>query len=116
MEVNPVTLAGAVIRLEPLRLDHAADLHRFCTPEILLYHPTKPPAWTEQGFVEYVQRYIAAPDYRPFAQVLQESGVAVGMTCYMDIRPSNRGLEIGAPWIAKEYQGTNVNLARCGCS
>jgi RimJ/RimL family protein N-acetyltransferase len=41
--------------------------------------------------------------------VRQETGQSVGVTCYMDIRPAHRGLEIGSTWIARPYQGTRVN-------
>ena len=31
------------------------------------------------------------------------------MTCYLDIRAKERGLEIGFTWLAKALQGTQVN-------
>ena len=31
------------------------------------------------------------------------------MTCYLDIRPQDRALEIGFTWIGKPYQRTPVN-------
>ena len=45
----------------------------------------------------------------PFAQVLIESGRAIGGTTYMDIQHANRGVEIGSTWIGRAHHGTRVN-------
>lgn len=50
-----------------------------------------------------------APGYCPFAIVDKASGRVIGVTSYLDIRPGDRGVEIGFTWIAKPYQGSLVN-------
>jgi RimJ/RimL family protein N-acetyltransferase len=52
---------------------------------------------------------LALPDTLMFAMVLRESGQPVGITSYLEIRPAHRGLEIGNTWIARPWQGTQVN-------
>jgi RimJ/RimL family protein N-acetyltransferase len=44
-----------------------------------------------------------------FAIVLLETGKAIGSSSFFDIRPSDKGLEIGHTWIKKEHRGTRVN-------
>jgi RimJ/RimL family protein N-acetyltransferase len=41
--------------------------------------------------------------------ILRESEQPIGLSCYLDIRPFDRGLEIGSTWIARAHQGTAVN-------
>jgi RimJ/RimL family protein N-acetyltransferase len=41
--------------------------------------------------------------------VLAETGQAVGVTSYLDIRAKDRGLEIGFTWLARQHQGSRVN-------
>ena len=41
--------------------------------------------------------------------VLRDTGQAVGVSSYTDVRPEHRGLEIGGTWIGRTYQRTAVN-------
>ncbi len=102
-------LRGRSIRLEPLRPDHAADLWRVATPDVLNYATLLPDAWTPGAFQRYIQRRIEQSSFYDYAMVLQENDQPVGLTAYLDARLAHRGLEIGATWIAKPYQGTHVN-------
>jgi ribosomal-protein-alanine N-acetyltransferase len=40
---------------------------------------------------------------------LRDTGEPVGCSAYLEIRPAHRGLEIGRTWIARRFQGTQVN-------
>jgi RimJ/RimL family protein N-acetyltransferase len=108
MRVEPTTLEGRVIRLEPLKLEHAAALQRAADPALFAY-AYGPTDWSAAGFRAYVQKALQRPDSCHFVQVLRESGQVVGLTAYLDIHPEHRGLEIGFTWIAREQQGTMVN-------
>ena len=108
MKVEPRTLEGRTVRLEPLAEAHAEALAAAATPELFAYH--FPPAeLTPQGFADQIAGLRAVPDWCPFAQVLRDEGRAVGMTCFLDIRAAHRGLEIGFTWIGKPWQRTRVN-------
>jgi RimJ/RimL family protein N-acetyltransferase len=111
MKVEPVTLEGRVVRVEPLGVQHAADLWDVVKddPDFFKYIWTWHGASGVEGFEEHIRQTLLLPDWLAFAIVLQENGRAVGSTSYLDIRAAHRGLEIGSTWIGKAYQGTLVN-------
>jgi N-acetyltransferase len=109
MDVQPTTLVGRVVRLEPLTLEHAEGLFACATPDLFELSPQKPDAWTVAGFRAELARVLDLPDVVAFAIVHRETNAPVGRTTYMDIRPAHRGLEIGRTWIAKPLQGGLVN-------
>ena len=109
----PLTLEGAVVRLEPLRREHAdlfwkvaqndlEDIFRWIpysvkTPED--FHRLIDKAFDEQQRGESVV----------FATVERTSGRAIGSTRFMNIDRVNRRVEIGSTWIAPAWQRTAVN-------
>jgi RimJ/RimL family protein N-acetyltransferase len=109
MHVEPVTLVGRAIRMEPLEDRHAEDLLEASEPSIFAYMLIWPRTMTPEGFREYVRTLLAIPEQHFMAMVEQETGRAVGMSSYMDVRPQHRGLEIGSTWIGPAYQNTAVN-------
>lgn len=108
MQVQPVVLEGRHVRLLPLAEEHAEQLAESATAELLRY--SFPPAeLTAQGFRDQIRGLRSLTSWCPFAQVLRSDGQVVGMTCYLDIQPANRSLEIGSTWIGERWQGTAVN-------
>jgi RimJ/RimL family protein N-acetyltransferase len=109
MEVKPVVLEGRVARLEPLAEHHAAGLAAVATPELFVYH-FPPREFSTAGFRELVEFFTArSGTFCPFAIVERASNRVAGMTSFLDIRPQDRGLEIGFTWLGKPYQGSLVN-------
>ena len=108
LRVEPVTLEGDVVRLEPLAAGHAEALAEAATPELFTYH-FPPRELGAEGFREQIAGLRALPDWCPFATVLRETGRAIGMTCFLDIRPAHRGLEIGFTWLGRAWQGGAAN-------
>ncbi|MBL8765362.1 MAG: GNAT family N-acetyltransferase [Phycisphaerae bacterium] len=109
MWIEPTTLRGMTVRLEPLDARHAPDLLAAAEPELFRFTPQAPPEWSVAGFERDIARVSALPNVVAFAIVLNGSGRAVGRTTYMDIRADSRGVEIGRTWIARAHQGTRVN-------
>ena len=105
---QPITLEGRIARLEPLAHHHAPGLLENADPEIYRYH-TPPPDYSIAGFEQYIDNVNALENWLPFAIVLKESGAAIGVTCYLDIRVPHHGLEIGFTWLGFAHQGTKVN-------
>jgi RimJ/RimL family protein N-acetyltransferase len=110
--VQPVTLTGRVVRLEPLSLAHVPDLAvAGAHPDIWRFIPY-PPCATEADMRAWVEdilvRQARGTDV-PFAVIHLGTGRAVGATRYMDIQPANQALEIGGTWYAPEVQRTAVN-------
>jgi N-acetyltransferase len=99
------------MRLEPLEHKHAAQLLDAASfDEIWRYMPIRLDsdaavnAWIETALAERDQGVTLA-----FAIVENESGQAIGSTRYMDIRPRDRGLEIGWTWLTKRVWRSPVN-------
>jgi RimJ/RimL family protein N-acetyltransferase len=112
-QFRPVTLEGSVVRLEPLRLEHAAifwELVRDSAEDVFRWFP-----WamsTPEPLRNYVERAIAEQRNGVsvgFATVERESGKVIGSTRFMNIEAANRKVEIGSTWIAPPWQRTTVN-------
>ena len=112
MDIQPVTLTGRKIRLEPLSEDHVPDLALVGLNEniwrFMLYGQMHTQADMRLWVLEILERQARGTDLA-FAVVLQADGRAVGATRYLDIRPQHRGLEIGGTWYGADYQRTSVN-------
>jgi aminoglycoside 6'-N-acetyltransferase len=108
---QPVTLPGRWVTLVPLGPEHAADLASACDATTFAFFP---PPYAPRGTGEadlraYVRARLESPDSVPFAMILNADGRAVGCSCYLDVRPAHRGLEIGATFIHPAHRGTPVN-------
>jgi N-acetyltransferase len=109
--IEPVTLKGALVTLEPLAFEHETALARAAADgELwrLWYTSVAPP--------EKMRDYIAtALDMRerlsamPFAVRDNATGDIVGCTRYFNVDAVNRRLEIGHTWYAGRAQRTGVN-------
>jgi RimJ/RimL family protein N-acetyltransferase len=113
MKIEPVTLTGRVVRLEPLRLEHAAELYAASREksDLWQYMLARQP-----DSVEAMEQLIAstlqsqeAGECLPFAIVERERGCAVGETRYLNIMPRDHGLEIGSTWLAPSVQRSGIN-------
>ncbi len=111
MTVEPVTLEGDVVRLEPLDPTHVPGLVRI---------GLDPETWrwtlTRIETADHLRRYIetalsnaAAGTELPFAIIAREPGLPVGSTRYLNIDRAHRRLEIGYSWIGTGWRGTGVN-------
>jgi RimJ/RimL family protein N-acetyltransferase len=111
MIVEPVTLRGRVVRLEPLQLDHVDSLSRIgLDPELWRWIPT--PLTTPDDMRAYVM--TALDEQRrgvsvPFAIVDGAGEQVIGSTRYANIDAANRRLEIGWTWIEPAHQRTAAN-------
>ena len=89
-------------------MSHAEDLAVAATPEIFT-NTFPPPEYSPAGIQAVIGYLGSLKDWCPFAILSRETGHAVGMTCYLDIRPRNRNLEIGFTWLAKGCTGRAMN-------
>jgi RimJ/RimL family protein N-acetyltransferase len=112
MKVEPVTLMGKFVRLEPLSKAHVPNLAKVgLEPEIwrfMRYGKVE----TEGQLNAWVQELLdlqAQGTDLPFAVIYLASGNAIGCTRYLHIDSPSRSLEIGGTWYGLEYQGTLVN-------
>lgn len=112
MNLQPVTLTGKVVRLEPLGPDHAADLLVAAAhDEIWTYLDEPTPRTPEmvESLIRDALHDLSQGTRLPFAIIDVESGRAVGSTSYIDIRPRDRAVEIGWTWMTLGVWGTGAN-------
>ena len=111
--VTPLTLEGSVVRLEPLRSDHAAefwDVAHNTLDDIFRWYPYA--MKTREDFERVVQTAFAEQQRGEsvvFATIERASGRAIGSTRFMNIDRQNRHVEIGSTWIAPQWQRSAVN-------
>jgi RimJ/RimL family protein N-acetyltransferase len=112
MHIQPVTLTGHCVRLEPLTEQHVPDLVIAGADESIWRYMPYGLVTTEERMrawvLDILERQKLGGDL-PFAVIHLASGKAVGATRYMDIRREHRGLEIGGTWYGVAYQRTAVN-------
>jgi RimJ/RimL family protein N-acetyltransferase len=111
MRLEPITLTGRFVRLEPLTLDHLPGLVAVgLEPELWRWIPT--PVTTAEEMRAYVE---TALDERrrgasmPFAIVDVASGKVIGSTRYANIALEEGRLEIGWTWYTTAFQRTPAN-------
>lgn len=111
MNLQPVTLDGRHVRLEPLAETHYPGLCKIgLDPELWELIPYR--VATPEDMTSYIQTALdaqAAGSALPFATVLASTGQVVGSTRYMNIDQTNRRVEIGATWIGGPWHRTVVN-------
>ena len=111
MLVEPITLRGAVVRLEPLRLDHVDPLSSVgLEPELWQWIPTQVTTPDEmRAYVLTALDELRRGFSMPFVIIEQAGGQVIGSTRYANIDAANRRLEIGWTWIAPAFQRTAAN-------
>ncbi len=111
--VTPLTLEGSVVRLEPLRSEHAEmfwEVSKDALDEIFQWIPYR--MKTREDFQRLVEKAFDEQERGEsivFATVERGSGRAIGSTRFMNIDRVNRRVEIGSTWIAPAWQRTAVN-------
>ncbi len=105
--VEPVTLTGDHVRLEPAADRHLPDLLTAADDErIWTWLPwPQPRSKDDLAAILEGERRIALP----FAQVDAATGRAVGITTYRDIDARHRTLEVGGTWIGRPWWRTALN-------
>ena len=111
--VAPLTLEGSVVRLEPIRPNHAQlfwEAAKDALDDIFRWIPysMKTPADFE-SLVDKAFEEQERGESIVFATVERSSGRVVGSTRFMNIDRANRRVEIGSTWIAPAWQRTAVN-------
>lgn len=111
MKIEPITLAGKTVRLEPLRESHHAGLCEVGLDEdiwrVIPYRVT-----TAAEMTDYIDKARAAEQagtVLAFATIEIASGKPVGSTRFMNIDVGNRRVEIGSTFVGKAWQRTVVN-------
>jgi RimJ/RimL family protein N-acetyltransferase len=111
--VTPITLQGSVVRLEPIRREHAEifwEIAKNSLNNIFQWIPY--PMQTREDFQRLVKKIFDEQkrgESVAFATVEHGSGQVIGSTRFMNIDRVNRRVEIGSTWIVPAWQRTAVN-------
>ena len=111
--VTPVTLEDSVVRLEPLRSEHAEmfwEVAQDKLDEIFQWIPYR--MKTREDFQRLVEKAFDEQERGEsvvLATVERSSSRVIGSTRFMNIDRANRRVEIGSTWIAPAWQRTAVN-------
>jgi RimJ/RimL family protein N-acetyltransferase len=111
MNVQPVTLDGTVVRLEPLSVDHVDGLCEVgLHGDLWRYSQTLVETREDMRvYVDTALRLQAEGAALPFAVIERASGRVIGSSRYAAIDRANRRLEIGWTWYGAAWQRTAVN-------
>lgn len=111
LNVQPVVLERAPVRLVPLGLDHEAGLKRAAADGALwnLRVTSVPEPEKTRAYIELALAGREAGHRLAFAVLDAASGEVLGSTSYHDIVPAIDRLEIGWTWYAQRVQRTAVN-------
>ena len=111
--ITPLTLEGRVVRLEPLRSEHADllwDAAHDALEDIFRWIPYR--MKTREDFHALIGKTLDEQhrgESLAFATVERTSGRVIGSTRFMNIDRANRRVEIGSTWIVPAWQRTAVN-------
>jgi RimJ/RimL family protein N-acetyltransferase len=111
--VTPVTLQGSVVRVEPIRREHAElfwQAAKDALDGIFQWIPYR--MKTIEYFEHLVEKALGEQERGEsvvFATVESKSGRVIGSTRFMNIDRANRRVEIGYTWIAPAWQRSAVN-------
>jgi N-acetyltransferase len=110
--VQPVTLTGKYVRLEPMTVDHTAALAEIGVSQnfwdFMLYGNIETLEDMRNWVMDILSRAEKGTDL-PFVAIQLSSGRVAGATRYLNILPKDRGLEIGGTWYGTKFQRTAVN-------
>jgi RimJ/RimL family protein N-acetyltransferase len=111
MKVEPVTLSGKTIRLEPLSQEHFRGL---CDAGLadgvwrwalaVIDSPEKMQAYLSEALLDQAKGAAL-----PFATIDRASAAVIGCTRFGNIDTQNRKVEIGWTWLTPTFQRTYAN-------
>ena len=109
--VEPVTLEGDHVRLEPMTLEHLEGLVEIgLEPAIWTWMPVLVRTPDDlRGLVDSALRARDSGTEFPFVTIERASGRPVGSTRYLAIALEHARLEIGWTWIGPAWQRSAVN-------
>jgi N-acetyltransferase len=109
--VQPVTLEGSIVRMEPLSLAHLDGLARVAFDEALWRWTLARPTDIDglRAWVQTAVGHCLTGSEMPFATIERSTGRPIGSSRFMSIVPEHRRLEIGWTWVAPEWQRGGAN-------
>ena len=109
--LEPVTLSGNLVTLEPLHSGHHDELVAAASDGRLWEHwyTSVPTPDTMRADITEKLTQQTEGTRLPFTARRNDTGAAVGMTTYLNVEADVPRLEIGSTWTARSAQRTGVN-------
>lgn len=105
-------LEGHNVRLDRLTIADAENLRAVSQLDDFRYYVNlMPRSMNPEDFRQFIAEVAGNPHRIAVVARHVESGVVLGCSSWMDLRPDWRCLEIGLTWIAEPWRGTWVNPA-----
>ena len=111
MQIKPITLENASVRLAPLKLSHLPGLYEAANDESLWLW-TMNNIKTKEDALRYIETALGEFERKislPFATIEKSIGAIVGSTRFGNIEAAHRKTEIGWTWINPRWQRTRIN-------
>ena len=111
MKIEPVTLEGEFVRLEPLKIEHLDALCEVGMTDSLWFF-TANVVQTVEDMRKYVETALNEAERKvslPFVTIDRKENKIIGSTRFGNIDAHNRKAEIGWTWINPLWQRTNIN-------
>src|SRR5215207_10067620 len=104
--IEPVTLSGSNVLLEPLSLEHSEGISAAVQDGELwkLWYTTIPSPETAEEYIQIALGMRENAGAMPFIVRDKESNSIIGCTRYFNVDEFNQRLEIGYTWYAESYQ------------
>ncbi len=116
MRLEPFTLVGTHVQLEPLARSHAADLLAAANQDRSTFGYTPVPAdeTAMDGYLDWLLGDAERDMVVPFVQRRLADGAAVGCTRFLNVtwytgRDTPAEVEIGGTWLAADAQRSPIN-------
>jgi RimJ/RimL family protein N-acetyltransferase len=110
--LDPVSLRGSIVALEPLTRDKVAELAAVGLDPVL-WRLQPRPIESLADMQQYVEDALADQERAislPFVIVRRADHAVLGSTRFMDISHPHRRLEIGSTWLTPAAQRTGANV------
>ncbi|MFN8381269.1 MAG: GNAT family protein [Anaerolineales bacterium] len=109
--IEPVTLTGKNVILEPLSLEHLDEIKDAVKDGELwkLWFTSVPSPDTAETTIKTALELRENAGWMPFVVREKAKGKVIGSTRYCNVDEINQRLEIGYTWYAESYQRTSVN-------
>ena len=109
--IEPVTLLGSRVFLEPLSLEHLDGMIAAVKDGELwnLWYTSIPSPEKAEGYIKTALDMRENAGALPFIIRDRESNTIIGCTRYFNVDELNRRLEIGHTWYSESYQRTAAN-------
>jgi len=109
--IEPITLTGTKVILEPLTLEHADGMAEAVKDGELwkLWFTTIPAPDKVDDYIKIALGMRENAGAMPFIVREKESNKIIGCTRYFNVDEVNQRLEIGYTWYSESYQRSSVN-------